>query len=52
MSEAPNRCPGCGSQDTPKLVVRGSGIRESGMSHKCRTCGSEWLGGDAGRRAS
>jgi len=42
MSESQYRCPGCGSVETPKLVVRGSGQREAGVSHRCRSCGSEW----------
>ena len=52
MSEALYRCPECGSQETPKLIVRGSGMRDAGLSHQCRACGSEWLDGRSERRAS
>jgi hypothetical protein len=42
MSEVLFRCPSCGSTETPKLIVRGSGMRASGVSHECRSCNSEW----------
>ena len=35
-------CPGCESEDTPILVVRGSGAPGNGMSLRCRTCSAEW----------
>jgi predicted RNA-binding Zn-ribbon protein involved in translation (DUF1610 family) len=35
------RCPDCGSVETPTLVVRGSGLRNTGLTLKCRECGSE-----------
>lgn len=35
-------CPHCGSVETPKLVVRGSGrAGESGLSLRCRACDLE-----------
>jgi predicted RNA-binding Zn-ribbon protein involved in translation (DUF1610 family) len=46
------RCPVCGSTETPKLVVRGPGLRDSGVSHKCRACSWEWSGNESERRAS
>jgi uncharacterized Zn finger protein len=39
-------CPSCGSADTPKLTVRGSGADASDVEHgvtlRCRTCHNEW----------
>jgi uncharacterized Zn finger protein len=35
------RCPECGSVDTPTLVVGGSGRRTTGLTLRCRECGSE-----------
>ena len=32
MVESLYRCPVCGSMETPRLVVRGSGMRDSGVS--------------------
>jgi len=52
MSEALYQCPDCGSTETPKLVVRGSGMRDPGVSYMCRACGSEWWDGQSDRRAS
>ena len=42
MADALHGCPSCGSTETPKLVIRGSGLCEPGVSHVCRSCGSEW----------
>jgi len=47
-----HRCPDCGSTDTPKLIVRGSGVQESGLFLRCRTCGSEWADTRADLRVS
>jgi uncharacterized Zn finger protein len=52
VSDAPYGCPGCGSLDVPKLVVRGSGLGESGLDLKCRDCGSEWPDLSSDLRAS
>jgi predicted RNA-binding Zn-ribbon protein involved in translation (DUF1610 family) len=52
MSEVLFRCPFCGSTETPKLIVRGSGMRDSGVSHECRNCESEWHFDDSDRRAA
>jgi uncharacterized Zn finger protein len=39
-------CPSCGSADTPKLIVRGSGAdfpgAERGVTLRCRSCHYEW----------
>ena len=45
------RCPDCGSTQVPKLVVRGSGMMDSGVTHRCRSCDSEWADGVSVRRA-
>ena len=39
------RCPDGGSTQVPKLVVRGSGMTDSGVTHRCRSCDSEWANG-------
>ena len=50
--EAPFRCPRCGSVDTPKLVVRGTGLQGDGLFLRCRTCESEWADTRSDLRAS
>lgn len=52
MGEVLFRCPSCGSTETPKLIVRGSGMRGSGVSHECRSCQSEWHVDDVDRSAA
>jgi formate dehydrogenase maturation protein FdhE len=52
VSDACHRCPHCGSVDTPTLVVRGSGLGETGLFLKCRDCRSEWADHRSDLRAS
>jgi transposase-like protein len=52
VSEGLYRCPLCTSTETPKLIVRGSGMRESGVSYRCRSCDSEWDVGERQGRAA
>jgi uncharacterized Zn finger protein len=39
-------CPSCGSGDSPRLIVRGSGTDldggEQGVVLRCRSCAFEW----------
>ncbi len=42
------KCPACGSEDVPTLIVRGSGFPSGRLSLRCHRCESEWAGEQEG----
>ena len=50
--EVVHSCPRCGSEDAPKLIVRGSETAGRGLSLRCRDCSREWSDERSSLRAS